>query len=681
MEDTLPPPEQQQPAPKRTRRKNAKSRQGCARCKTKRIKCDEKRPGCGNCGKSGNVCPGYEQRLKWSRKYEKLSTTADGNGTLLQWNSGRDGERDRNAEGSSRPREDLTVDGDPVWPVVSSSAWQDVQLNLDSGLVEGDYDSIVALENFDMSNTQHDHFSIPDLGIPQTPNHLPTTLIEYWFRFICPMRSTFDSDINYNRTMAWTSWNASGAVFYTMQTMSAACLLKTMPQLSETLPLLRTQALAAINQGMSQVRSSPIPNITADLLFAIFSLGTSQHWITPGMSETPFLESARELLSTWKATPSVAGGLVYNYFSRALTYWEMLLTMTGRGSIPAKIKKKQQRNRSKLLRALNLPGRSDDNIPTEPQPQKSDPEVFGTRPNSWCGLSSEVIEVFSQVMALCRSTCLHRQKDRNSRRIDTVSDTLCDISLGHELQRELLAMDFGTLVLVEEIQGHPVITQDDKTPVAHLLHTAEAYRQAALLQLHLTFHDLPKTVATYAPADDHNGDEKAHAEFVLALTLRLVMMLQQIPPESGSRSIHPMLYLSAAAGLRYSAVSEVDDINVPDIFDPDVTLSNDLSLHDPILQMGDFLQEPNLDFDITELSSVNNPVTPNLRSTMGVLEARNFVWTRLNDIQQTLPHKSSGNILQLVNAIWRKYDDQTTGPGGTHWFECFAELGLEVMPW
>ncbi|KAJ8118181.1 hypothetical protein OPT61_g799 [Boeremia exigua] len=36
-----------------------KPSRGCGMCKSRRIKCDEKRPTCGNCKKSGRDCPGY----------------------------------------------------------------------------------------------------------------------------------------------------------------------------------------------------------------------------------------------------------------------------------------------------------------------------------------------------------------------------------------------------------------------------------------------------------------------------------------------------------------------------------------------------------------------------------------------------------------------------------------------
>ncbi|KAF2003821.1 hypothetical protein P154DRAFT_486003 [Amniculicola lignicola CBS 123094] len=52
--------------------KKTKSRNGCSRCKLKRLKCDETAPGCVQCKKRGIECPGYEKTLKWSTKYEVL---------------------------------------------------------------------------------------------------------------------------------------------------------------------------------------------------------------------------------------------------------------------------------------------------------------------------------------------------------------------------------------------------------------------------------------------------------------------------------------------------------------------------------------------------------------------------------------------------------------------------------
>jgi hypothetical protein len=68
-----------------------------------------------------------------------------------------------------------------------------------------------------------------------TPTHLPTVMIEYWFSDVCPMWCIFDSDANYNRRFALRSWASSEPVFFAMQSMSAACMLDTLPTLTPVL--------------------------------------------------------------------------------------------------------------------------------------------------------------------------------------------------------------------------------------------------------------------------------------------------------------------------------------------------------------------------------------------------------------------------------------------------------------
>ncbi|KAF2819597.1 hypothetical protein CC86DRAFT_132019 [Ophiobolus disseminans] len=62
-----------------------KPSRGCGMCKNRRIKCDEKRPTCGNCKKSGRDCPGYpdefdlvfrDENKAMARKAKKASTLA-----------------------------------------------------------------------------------------------------------------------------------------------------------------------------------------------------------------------------------------------------------------------------------------------------------------------------------------------------------------------------------------------------------------------------------------------------------------------------------------------------------------------------------------------------------------------------------------------------------------------------
>ncbi|RSL70886.1 hypothetical protein CEP53_001774 [Fusarium sp. AF-6] len=383
--------------------------------------------------------------------------------------------------------------------------------------------------SFEGSESLH---HLPTSALTKPLTHIPTALVEHWFRYICPTRSTFDSETNYNRRLAFNTWSTSEAVFYTLQAISAAY---SMPHLSKDL---RAQAVAAVNHEMTRIRGVQSAMVTVDIVFAVFKLGTSLSG-RPDSGGHSWSELAHKLLTAWGMQLSAADMLLHAYFCQALTYWEMVLAAIGGGSILHRF----ERKRWKYEASARLRGNH-----------------------------------------------------------GTAIDDLYDISLAHELQGELLAMDFDTLVLMDEVNGYFIETRDDKTPISHLLQTAEAYRQAALLQLHLAFNHL-------------STDTTPRADFLLGLVLRLLGTLEQIPLDSGSRTIHSMLYLSAAAGLRH----------LEDTMSPKSCL--------------------------LEISS-----------------ARQLVSTRLD----SLPNYASGGTLQFVKSVWRQHEADRNW---VYWRDVLEELG------
>ena len=503
-------------------------------------------------------------------------------------------------------------------------------------------------------------------------------LIEHWFRYICPMISTFDSEINYNRRLARSAWDTSKPVFYTMQVMSAIWLADSTPQLKSSLPLLRMQAADAINQDISHIRRAEVAKVTADLVFAVFMLGTSLHWSNSvtTVPEHPWLELARDLLSIWKSDLSALDVLFYSYFCQALTYWKMLVAAADRGSDPGEPDWRWQQHQTRSAMPLQ-DDNPDDIVIYGPLPYDSGQSLLGTRPNSWCGVSDEVIDVFRQVMALCRNVC-DRRRTRNSLAEALTNSDLSEAHLAHELQRVLLSMDFSDLIQRETVQGFPVQTRDENTPVSHLLQTAEAYRLASLLQLQLTFKGLTisswdvhcgfKSAATpydntttYGMAIAH---DQHHGEVLLALTLQLVKTLEGIPAQSGSRSIHAILYLSAAAGLRLEksppeatsgdtsglATIEQADQSTPGTSQPAFAIPHHSYQHIPL--------------DTTYSTNSSIPA-----SALEVSRARSLVLARLSSLQRTLPNRTTDSTLQLVQSIWREYDSSRSDSCCMHWLD------------
>jgi hypothetical protein len=518
-------------------------------------------------------------------------------------------------------------------------------------------------------------------------------LVEYWFRRVCPMRSVFDSEVNYNRQIASSTWSSSNTVFLAMQAMSAACLVDKMPHLGETLLSLKTQASSAITKAIFIVQSLHAASVTADLVFAALSYGTSLHWTEPALPEQPWLMSVRELLSLWKTQRlSPRDVFLHAYFCQALTYWEMLLSVTGRGSIPAEVEKKRQHYNSNICRAMHLPETPSEATTaqkaTYPVPSRS---IYGTRPNSWCGVSSEVIHIFGQVTALCLGA-YHRQNDTRPRNLMASVDGLCDISVARDLQKELHSMDFVSLCSKEESEGYIVQTRDDKTPLSHLLLTAEAYRLASLLQLRLAFRHLEETPCSsdVAPVSEREppggkssrlstGTTCSHS--IVSLAVQLVHILEQIPVESGSKSSHSMLFLSAAAGLRFNGNSALE----ADMLSCGCTgswTSNEIGWLFADTIPSDAFSWSRLGSSALSISEPDLPAAQYAnRVSDEVSRTRDVVWTRLTGLRRALPQGTSDDTLQLVHALWSEYDRQEPTSSDVYWMDVMTRTGSTLMLW
>ncbi|KAF5022640.1 hypothetical protein F66182_5316 [Fusarium sp. NRRL 66182] len=80
--------------PKLSRTSTAKVRTGCVTCKKRHVKCDERKPHCGNCTRNNRQCEGYQTR---QAKKRNASGPA-----LLRWNS-------KQVSGAASPRIELRL--------------------------------------------------------------------------------------------------------------------------------------------------------------------------------------------------------------------------------------------------------------------------------------------------------------------------------------------------------------------------------------------------------------------------------------------------------------------------------------------------------------------------------------------------------------------------------------------
>jgi len=533
-----------------------------------------------------------------------------------------------------------------------------------------------------------------DYTIFRNPVDVPTALIEYWFSQVCEMWSTFDSEVNRNRQIAYNTWTTSEAVFCTLQAMSASCLMDSMPLLHSSLPFLLSQALGVIDQRMLVLRSLPNAGagvVAIDLVFAVFALGTSFHWAEPSQLGDSLLMDARNLLGLWESSSNSPDTLLRAYFQQALIYWDMLHSIVDSDCGNVKLDGRRRKFQNRLHEAMGIGGGVASDHITHSQLPESLEALWGTRPNSWCGLSSEVIDVFGQTLALYRSARIrHRQGVFNA--IAATCDAVCDFGIAHELLRELLGMNFDDTVRSDQLLGFTLHTYDHKTPLSHLKLIAEAYQLASLLQLYLAFDDLelePLMSLAYSTGgnsvgtrEDVRSDKTSRPETIAILALKLIKILEQIPAQSGSRCMQPVLYISAAAALKCGTDSAPENYLQATNTVAGVSLDEYASstsvqpggCHLPCFR-GSQLDQASFDY-LGSLQSTTPPIT---QASLEIAKARHFVMKRLGLLQQTLPSRPIGVALKLVKAIWATYDSDSLGLNQLHWPDIMIDTGLQTL--
>ena len=513
------------------------------------------------------------------------------------------------------------------------------------------YQGTIAIQDL-LSNPYSSHFE----SINPPPTHMPTMLIEYWFRSICPMRSSFDSAVNYNRSLAAGIWPSSKPVYLILQAMSAACLAETVPEVRVLLVSLWSDAVSSLRRELSLSRLPHVGEVTVDVVFATFALGTSFHWVNIVDHECEWLQSAQELLLRWKTSVPSMHSMLYSHFRQALIYWSMCITAAG--LVPATLG-------LTLWDCPDLEKASKNNNSPDPELERflpiQRPATLGftpwsTRPSSWCGVSQEVIQYFTQVLALCRKTRAY-ECDHPTNTSLTLIESSHDLPIARELHRDLSSLNFRNLLLLEEAQGYLVDTQDSNTPIFHLLQTAEAYRQAALLQLYMAFGAVETAVEktqrelVRTPLSQ-NGEyligELSQEYRRIDKALNLLNILQSIPEDSGSMSIHPILYLTAAIALRSNvAVTPTETFSL-------------LRSYPTTVQIAE-----------TSTDSANH-----LESRL--LTAQSFIISRLSKLRSSLPHRSSHRLLEVVKNLWTT---RVSSTNDVSWIDALTESGLGGLLW
>lgn len=487
---------------------------------------------------------------------------------------------------------------------------------------------------------------IPRAPSPEGAQDTALRLISNWFDNVCPVWSGFDSSMNMNRKLAGDLWHSSASVFNALQSMSASFLSARTPHMRRTaMDLLHTATVCIQSEVNTLNEKARLDVFPTGPLFSLFCLGTTVCWLDAGRVGEPFLEAAKMLLqrSPRKGPTHRDQSEISSFFDKGLMYWEMLLSVV---------------DDTDTISSTEVTAH------WYPQPAPRHQREISTDMvlHPWTGISSLTSRLFTQSMRLCRT---YRRRITNpTGRASSLSAAMHNVEESAKLEEQLLDLEFSCVDPINE-------TGDCRTPWFHLAKVAEAYQMAALLQLYATFPDLVSTRLPHESQDDLEG-HVPWDRWVIPLTLRLIDVLDQIPPESGSRVMQPILYICASTGLRYSSGPSAN--NGPRNVGTDATLHAlglDSSGIDNLLGYIGQIDE-------THDGAGHNPPSVQ-RLAVDIANGRDFIMSRLKVLETNLHPKPIIVAQELVQAIWAAYDAEPPGATAVHWLDVMQKKELRSL--
>ncbi|EAW10247.1 uncharacterized protein ACLA_047160 [Aspergillus clavatus NRRL 1] len=691
-------------------RRVKKSRNGCARCKSKRVKCGEEKPHCNRCTRLGVKCPGYVQSLRWVTKFQQTDNELADNPE----DSVTTPDQSTNRRSSTSPKQPVFVNASPPIPLASDTS--DLSLNTPQESTESrnpeanvasvmcdnlwnlqgmgslpeltdlcppspstspsisvprpedsmfnfgtptNHTSFFSLAASALQDKQHHYpgFSPSSIvrrypsshpkppphdfsSVPQPLNNPSWTLIEYYFKEVAALFSSYGSQMNPFRSTVSRLWGSSLAMCKTMQSMAAATLVHDFPEFGPVGQRMRDEAVEIISKETIMDDKS---------LLALLMLGQTASWHDSRDLGVSFFNLLRKHLDAKVAeTPCQNRGNNHQFFEEALIYWEMLLSFVADDSAVLSGKSASEMTESVVLQRV---------------------------PHPWTGIARDTQFTVQEVGRL---VCSERKRVRCRKFTSEADITQAQMAIvkAQELEERLLGLAHPT-------EGEIVSPGDDETPVWHLLTMAEVYRCTGLLQLYRVFPDLlrrrlpshqtspsqsgqqpataaprdlffslgtdpimesmpwfsdaplmqPESNTTSHPAGTTKEDpELYYCTWLVEFALTTLSRLKTIPFESRTRCLQPFLLVALSSELRL----------------PQMTPSGPIS-----------------DVDGPQLSS----------HAIEVSRTRRFILGRLTSFLHVLPPKPIGVCLQLVREVWRRLD---AGESNVYWMDVMIEKGWET---
>ncbi|CAN9180774.1 unnamed protein product [Alternaria alternata] len=688
--------------------KKTKSRNGCGRCKLKRLKCDETAPGCLQCKKRNVACPGYEKTLKWSTKYEvfnpaqskstsprprstpdatsavptaaksplpqnvasgieaalaavlpagrknitptqQLSTTQTSSAipsppsfeepASIHESSTEDGDSPREyepfpmedvnnmdpimldgfADAMQMPNEDFNFD--PFETIdFDSGSLEDLTFDMQDLSQKQDMTSS-SLPTMERDSTREssprlsrslllDLYRLPSPSPdPSSPDDVESLLVQHYFKDVCGVFSSFDSVLNPFRTTIGRIYKECPSINYAIQSMAAAHLANTFPNMAATGLELQRKAREALEAELPLAQRDH--KSTTKTFLSIMLLGLTTSWHNSNALGLEYLSLARDLILPKLFSRS--GGIEFEreaqFFEESLIHWEMLMGFVTEDAMSFSPK-------SGLRPSITS--------------KKTTPAARGPQgkivPHPWTGIAPMIHFLFAEVGRLVRK---ERSMDRESsmdlrRRQENLQNAA-------SLEEDLLAVDYPS---VDQV----IDTGDERTPKEHFVTIAEAYRLAGLLEIYRVF---PSILRKRLGSDKPKGSDNMNLDFpaprfetvyedtdmklwLNSLAMHIIGSLQSLPSSSGTFCIQPLLLVVAASELKF--VSSIDFFDVQ---------ANDSE----------------------------------------IVGAREFVIRRLQEFALRLPNKPLRKMIQLIKETWRQSDEGHDA----FWIDVMNEKGYHTI--
>lgn len=358
--------------------------------------------------------------------------------------------------------------------------------------------------------------SISPMRQTRSVTNMPSVLCSYFFQEIIPLYCVWDSRSNWMRSVAETHWQNSAPLYHTMQSMAAACLAASFPQLGVVARGEHREAVCSLRRGEDQ---AAVEDSTA---LSGFLLGHTASWHSPRDLAVERFQSLRSTLQRW--TYSGQQQQLVEFIDEAMGYWRMLLSfLTEDASL-------------RSGRSVSIIG-----------PTYNSDKIL---PHPFSGISGRIVDLVAETGVLVFQ---HRRFTSNLRymRESDVNYFQKTLSKARWLEKELLSYTRGPPESILD-------PGDPRTKVLDFENIDEAYRCTALLQLYRVFPDL--LADRYEPFNSEIFLLRSHATgspteqeretWLTKLSMYILSLLRQIAFESGTRCMQPFIFVAVSSELR-----------------------------------------------------------------------------------------------------------------------------------